>query len=372
MKNILILDIGNSKTKCYIFDIDVTRKYYQTCDCIYEKSIATPRNHPWDLLDTCRDLLIKAIDTCAPDAGMVTAYGDAFVLKSKRCFVQADEPAPALIEYPYFIDGWPRDSQLTGIRALKAKHQCEWKDMYSINGWVTSQLCHKEADDPWHAWDITQASLSGCYNLQTQKWIDEKERSRKRRFDAVYLNAPNIIPSSKKVGNFEGVPILAGGLDNAFVDTTNPDPYIVAGTWLVIGTVAETDNKGKTLRSEWTGKRRNAGVRWLISGNGNYHKQIVRKVSNPITEAEMQQILTDLETLGVQPSYSEAQYPNIKGAFVPARVRVLGGYAETLIDALVEKTYRFSFYTAGQTPHRPELYQHEQSAQFVYNCLAKG
>ena len=352
MTNILILDIGNSKTKCYIFDIDVTRKYYQTCDCIYEKSVATPRKHPWDLLDTCRDLLIKAIDTCAPDAGMVTAFGDAFILKSKKRSAFADEPAPQLLEYAYHIDGWPRDIQLSGIRALKTKHQSQWEDMYSPNGWVTSQLCGKPNDDPWHAWDITQASVSGCFNLQSQKWIDidtttpkdmvQQKYQYSHHKHPYYKNAPNIIPSSKKVGTFQGMPLLAGGMDNAFVDTSNPDPYIVAGTWLVIGCLAKTDKKGKPCKKEWTQKRRDAGVRWLISGNGNYHKQIVRKVSNPITEDEMQQALKDLEVLGVEPTLT-GNRPESKKWFTPARVRVFGGYAQMLADDLTDQTRNFHF-----------------------------
>ena len=300
---------------------------------------------------------------------MVTAFGDAFVLNSKRQFVHADEPAAQPIEYAYHINGWPRNIQLTSVRALKKKHACEWADMHSINGWVTSQLCGKPNDDPWHAWDITQASISGCYCLQTQKWVCEKEQRSGKRFDSQYTAAPNIIPSSKVVGTFEGVPLLAGGLDNAFVDTTNPDPYIVAGTWLVIGCQAKTDEKGKTRVSEWTEERRDAGVRWLISGNNKYHKQIVKKVSNPITEEEMQQALKDLELLGVEPSYTKrsSSKSKSKGWFTPARVRILGGYAETLATDLTKRTHRFHFYTPGQTPHRPDLYQHEQSAMFVYN-----
>ena len=381
MTNILILDIGNSKTKCYVFDIDVTRKYYQTCDCIYEKLVPTPREHPFDLTDTCKVLIHDAICAKSADVGMITSFGDAFILKSQRRFVFADEPAPQLLEYAYHIDGWPRDIQLSGIRALKTKHQSKWEDMYSPNGWVTSQLCGKPNDDPWHAWDITQASVSSCFNLQSQKWIDIDTKKNKdmvqyqykygHQKHPYYKDAPNIIPSSKKVGTFEGMTLLAGGMDNAFVDTTNPDPYIVAGTWLVLGCLAKTDEKGNPCQNEWTKGRRDAGVRWLISGNGNYHKQIVRKVSNPINEIEMKQALHDLEILGVEPSYSKASFKKSKGWFKPARVRVFGGYALELANNLTEKTNKFHFYTPSQTPNLPEIYQHEQSAQFVYNEVQK-
>lgn len=369
---VLILDIGNSKTKCYVFEIDTNRKYYQTVDCIHEASCPTPRKHPHDLLDTCRRMMFNAICEYSPDAGIVTSYGDAFVLKHERRFVQADDPAPNAVKIDYHLNGWPENIQLTGLHNLKKKHASRWRDMYSINGWVTSQLCGKASDDPWHAWDITQASVSGCYNLQSQKWMIEdagEKPSASQRFPCQYAGAPNIIPSSKKVGNFEGMPILAGGMDNAFLDTLNPDPYIIAGTWLVMGCIAKTDKHGKPLKSEWSNARKQGGVRWLISGNGNYHKQIVKKVSNPITEAEMAQALKDLTLLGVEGKRKRSHYKQGKGWFEPARVRILGGYGETLYEDLDQLTNTFSFYTPSHTPHRADLYQHECSAMFVYNAI---
>ena len=355
---ILVLDVGNSKTKCYVFDIDTERKYYQTVDCIWSDQIQTPRCHPWDLLDACRVLLSEGVRCYKPEAGIITSFGDAFILNSQRKYVFADEPADAVPEYAYAIDGWPRNIQLSGIRALKAKHAVKWDDMYSINGWITTQLCYRPSDDPWHAWDITQASISACFNFQTQKWVANGDEE-----------YPHIIPSSKQVGKFEGMPLLAGGLDNAFIDTTNPDPYIIAGTWLVIGNIA-MPKKGKVKKKHWTQAAREAGVRWLLSGNGNYHKQIVRKVSNPITVSETEQILTDLDVLGVEPTLT-GNRPESKKWFTPARVRVFGGYGSELADMLTEKTRRFHFYTPSQTPNRPDLYQHEQTAHYVYNEVSK-
>ena len=364
---VLILDIGNSKTKCYVFGVDPNRKYYQNIDILHEQVRLTPRKHPYDLRDTCRSMLTNAICEFSPDVGMVTAYGDAFVLKSKRQFAQADEPAPPLENTPdYHINGWPNNIQLTGVHLLKHKHASKWADMHSINGFVVSELCGKQGDDPWHAWDLTQASISACFNIQTQKWIieDANKSSKEKKWTPQYQGAPNIIPSSKKIGYFQGMPILAGGLDNAFVDTDNTDPYIIAGTWLVMGAVAKTTKAGLPLRAEFTNARKQGGVRWLISGNGNYVKQIVKKVSNPITDEEMDQALKDLKLLGVEPG-KERSY------FKPARVRVLGGYGQELAENLVERTNSYDFYTPSSMPMRSDLYQHECSAMFVYNTIIR-
>ena len=374
--NVSILDIGNSKTKAYVFDIDMNRKYYQVVDCVWADQVATPRYNPMDLLDTCREFLTECSQVYKCEAGIVTSFGDGFILKSKNQYVFADEPAPSKPEYAYHVDGWPRNIQLSSIRALKAKHESDWGDMHSINGWVTSHLCGEPNDNPWHAWDITQASVSGLLNLQTQKWIDDAPTGREMYQDSRYTHlynkkAPSIIPSSKIVGQFDGMPLLAGGMDNAFIDTTNPDPYVIAGTWLVIGALAKTDEDGEVLKDEWTNEAREAGVRWLISGNGNYHKQIVRKVSDPITDEETDRILEDLKVVGVEPSHTETHFRVSKGWFQPARVRVFGGYGGQLAETLTEKTRRYHFYAPSQTPMRPDLYQHEQTAQYVYNEVIK-
>ena len=124
---------------------------------------------------------------------------------------------------------------------------------------------------------------------------------------------------------------LAGGLDNAFVDTQDMNPYIVAGTWLVLGVPFD-----ETYHSAlFTNNRRNNTVRWLISGNSKYHAQVVRKVSNPITEAEKKQILIDFEILGLE-SRLEKDEDGVTHSVLNPRVKVFGGYGEELADALQE------------------------------------
>ena len=337
--NILIIDIGNSKTKCYVFGV-ASRKYTERCQLLYEDSRPTPRKHPWDLSDIVRGLIFRALKEVPAELGMVTAYGDAFVhrkcekgeLREIPYFVQADEPAPDVMAHGYHINGFPRDGQLTGIRALKAKHEAIWQDMHSINGWILYELSERNFDNRW---DITQASISGLFNLKEQRWIHEEPGIQKH------------VPSSRCVGMIQGVPFLAGGLDNGFVDTVDGRPYVIAGTWLVLGNVFD----GYDV-SEFTDARRRV-ARWVISGNGKYHAQVVRRVSNPITDLERQQVLDDLRMLGAGKD-----------------VKVFGGYGAELADTLRKiATEDFRFSTVGPSG-RSDLYQHQMSALYAYNTNA--
>ena len=75
---VLILDIGNSKCKVYVFDTYLQAKYADKAQCVYECSTATPRLSTVDLIHACSTLMSNAIHNCSPDIGMVTSFGDAF------------------------------------------------------------------------------------------------------------------------------------------------------------------------------------------------------------------------------------------------------------------------------------------------------
>ena len=72
----------------------------------------------------------------------------------------------------------------------------------------------------------------------------------------------------------------------------NPKPIIIAGTWIVIShprnSIFYPDRKKKP-----------AGIRWTITANGSFHKQIVKKVSNPITLPEMKYLISIFEMMSV-------------------------------------------------------------------------
>ena len=350
MENILILDVGNSNTKCLIYQVDridrVPRGIDYEATPIYEDRERTNRGHPWDLIDTCRCLLERAIKAHAPKYGMLTAFGDAFVYydpvtNNRPRFVFADEPVPDDIKHDLAIDyetaGFPTGNiEITGVRALRAKHKAAWKSIVPVNVFLGAELCRKEE---WRNWDITQASATGDYNIPNRDWVSDGLPVC-HPYDEIGIFKDNPI-AVRTPPAFQEMPLLAGGLDNAFLDTTEQTPYIVAGTWLVVSTVHDEFKPTETQRQH--------GVRWFISGNGRYLAQTVRRSVKPISVELPEQIFEDLQTMGI-------------GGGDYQKIRVTGAYAEKLTAKLnrfsTENYFNFRFMDHGE--------QFKQSAIYVY------
>ena len=350
MENILILDVGNSNTKCFIYQVDridrVPRGVDYEATPIYEEQQRTNREHPWDLVDTCRCLLERALKAHAPKYGMFTAFGDAFVYydpnQNKRPrFVFADEPVPDDIKYALNIDyetaGFPTGNiEITGVRALRVKHKAAWESIVPVNVMLGRELCDKAN---WWAWDITQASATGDYNIPNGDWVSDGIPVC-QPYDEIGIFKDNPI-SVRTAPAFQEMSLLAGGLDNAFIDTTEQTPYIVAGTWLVVSTIHDQFKPTETQQKH--------GVRWFISGNGRYLAQTVRRSVRPISEQLPEQIFKDLQTMGI-------------GGGEYQKIRVTGAYAKELTTKLnrfsTENYFNFQFTDYGE--------QFKQSAIYVY------
>ena len=346
---VLILDVGNSKCKVYVFDIHLQAVYADKAQCVYEITRPTPRSSPSELINTCRTLVSNAISDHSPDVGMVTAFGDAFIdTKPKHHkFVFADEPAPDLPPYAYARTGFAEGTQLTSIRRLRKKYKVKYDHILPPNLYVATQLTDNR---DWKSWDWVQASISGEYDLVKDQWIVR---------DAVPICNPCSV-----VGYFEGMPLLAGGLDNAFINNDSMQPYVIAGTWLVLGQPFKAFSP--TLEQE------KSGVRWVLDGNRLYNAQRVRKVSNPITDEEVWQIIDDLRLTGAVPTKTPeltakswgGQDTDLEYKWGENPVRVFGGYAAELIEKLTDINADYAFSLVGPY-QRSDLYQHQQSALYV-------
>ena len=350
---ILILDVGNSKCKVYVFDMHLQAIYADKAQCIYEITRPTPRSSPTELIDTCRTLVSNAIGEYSPDVGMVTAFGDAFIdIKFEHHqfvhkFVFADEPAPDLPPYAYARTGFAEGTQLTSIRRLRKKHKAQYYRILPPNLYVATQLT---GNKDWKQWDWVQASISGEYDLVKDQWIVE---------DAFPVCDPCSV-----VGYFEGMPLLAGGLDNAFINNDSMQPYLIAGTWLVLGQPFKKFSP--------TQEQEKAGIRWVLDGNRLYNAQRVRKVSNPITDEEVSQVIDDLRLTGAVPTKTpeltakswDGKDADLEYKWGENPVRVFGGYAAELIEKLTDLNADYTFSLVGP-PDRSDLYQHQQSALYV-------
>ena len=357
---VLILDVGNSKCKVYVFGMHLQAIYADKAQCVYEITRPTPRNSPRELINTCRTLISNAIGAYSPDVGMVTAFGDAFIdtMYEHHKFVFADEPAPNLPPYAYACTGFSEGTQLTSIRRLRKKHKTEYHRILPPNLYVSTQLTGNKS---WKEWDWVQASISGEYDLVKDQWIVE--------------DAPPVCHPCSVVGYFEGMPLLAGGLDNSFINNESMQPYVIAGTWLVLG---QPFKEFSPLQEQ-----EKVGIRWVLDGNQLYNAQRVRKVSNPITDEEIQQIVEDLRLTGAVPTKTpELLAKSWDSGLDPVGVvykrtatdhpykwgenpvRVFGGYAAELIEKLTDLNSKYAFSLVGP-PDRSDLYQHQQSALYV-------
>lgn len=357
---VLILDVGNSKCKVYVFDMHLQAVYADKAQCVYERTRPTPRSSPRELINTCRTLVSNAIGAYSPDVGMVTTFGDSFIdtLYEYHKIVFADESASDLPPYAYARTGFAEGTQLTSIRRLRKKHKTEYHRILPPNLYVSTQLTDNKR---WKQWDWVQASVSGEYDLAKDQWIVE---------DALPVRPPYSI-----VGYFEGMPLLAGGMDNAFINNDSMQPYVIAGTWLVLG------QPFKEFRP--TQEQEKAGIRWVLDGNRLYNAQRVRKVSNPITDEEVQHIIEDLRLTGAVPMKTQEPIAKSWGSGLDPvgvvynrtatdhqykrsenPVRVFGGYAAELIKKLTNLNSDYAFSLVGPRG-RSDLYQHQQSALYV-------
>ena len=343
--NILILDIGNTNTKCYVFDVQQPQQEpAQKIQAIpiYEEHQETNRGQPWDLVDTARNMLIDAIKLHNPQVGMITAFGDAFVeyrpsVNHRPRFVFADEQVPFVKPIDYQSAGFPDGNiGITGVHALRKKHQAKWENIIPINIFLATELCRKEG---WRNWDIPQASATGDYNIRNQNWVSSRIPVCQPS-DEIGIFKDNPI-AVRTAPAFQEMPLLAGGLDNAFLDTTEQTPYIVAGTWLVVSTIHDDFRPTQTQRQH--------GVRWLVSGNGRYLAQTVRRSESPLSLDLPKRILEDFQAMGL-------------GGGEHQKIRVFGSYAKELSKKLnavaAENYFDFQFQNYDE--------QHRQAAIYVY------
>ena len=314
---VLVVDIGNSNMKCAVFLIDG-----QSAVPVVTEVLETSRGNPWDMVDKARNMITRAT-AYEPDIGIVTAFGDAFIDISGKVprYVFADEPAVRYVG-GYEFTGLPAGMAITGIRSLRKKHHLEWTDILPVNMFVLNQLT--DASEP-HLWDKTQASVSGEYHLLNDNWVES---------GSAMLCEPSTV-----VTRFNGLPLCAGGLDNAFIDIDDTSPYVIAGTWRVVGAVAP-DSKGV-----FTEEQQRRDIRGLRSATGRLHLQTVRRSVKGDTTA-VDAVIADLEAVGAQ-----------RGD----RVRFLGGYGAELARAVGSQVSCDIHIVPN-----PRFYQLAQTAKYVY------
>lgn len=333
MKKVLILDIGCSYTKGYLFD--------ESLSLLSDYKVGT-NIRSTEKLEVCVDKVISHFDEFCYDAIFPLSFSES-IIRDHTVYRPTYALAPVSENF-YHLTGTPSHIQREIGSVFQTMLTFTYYDLelvLPVSTYIASYLGRASNS----RWELTHAGNSGLFDFRQRKWA-------KQVFDTYkvcYLPFFNTLPFSDKfispttvIGSTEkGVIVFAGGHDHSCLSVFDSKPVIIAGTWLVIS-YPEIDFLPKQSEAI-------AGVRWAITANGSYHKQIVKKVSNPITPVEMQSILGDLNTMKI---------PEDEDIFV------IGGYGEFLAPQLNEISNRRIV-----SPQHSEIYQHIQTAKYALRAL---
>lgn len=325
---ILILDIGCSYTKGYLFN--------RTFDIVAEHKLSTDITSPDALEASVRDLLSK-FDDYAYQAIFPLSFGEG-VVYNNTMYGPTHNRVPLVEDY-YQWTGTPTDVK----RDIGSAFQSMLTFPSFMNGpalpvstYIASRLANTEID----TWELTHAGNSGVFDIPQRRWAVELLRKygcEPFPFSLEFMSPASIVGNTEK-----GIAVFAGGHDHSCISVFNPKPIIIAGTWVVIS----FPEIAFLPRHE----EKPAGIRWTITASGGFHKQVVKKVSNPITLPEMKYLISIFELMQV-PEKSE--------------IYVIGGYGEELAPQLDELNSTFRFVS----PPEAEVYQHRQTAKYAFRAM---
>lgn len=325
---ILILDIGCSYTKGYLFNREL--------EVIADYKLSTDITSP-GAFEACVREVISKFDNYAYHAIYPLSFGEG-VVYNNTIYEPTHNRVPISEDY-YDLTGTPLDVKRdvgTAFQSLQTFPSYSEGPALPVSTYIASRLANTEMN----TWELTHAGNSGMFNISQRRWAVEllkKYQCQPLPFSSEFISPTTI------VGNTEsGVAVFAGGHDHSCISVFNPKPIIIAGTWVVISypEIAFLPRQEEKL----------AGIRWAITANGGFHKQVVKKVSNPITLPEMKYLISLFELMQV-PEKSE--------------IYVIGGYGEKLAPELDKLGSVFHFVS----PPVAEVYQHRQTARYAFRAM---
>lgn len=325
---ILVLDIGCSFTKGYLFNKEF--------DIIAEYKVSTDMSSP-DALESGVRQVMSEFDDCTYQAIFPLSFGEGVVYDN--VLYEPTHNRKSLTKDHYQQTGTPTDV----LRDIgSAFHSLLTFPSYSkgpalpVSTYIASRLSNTEI----YTWDLTHAGNSGMLDFSQRQWalrLLKKYKCDPLPFSVDFISPATIIGNTEK-----DIPVFAGGHDHSCISVFNPKTIIIAGTWVVLShpEIAFLPNQ----------EEQKEGIRWTITANGSFHKQIVKKVSNPITLSEMNHIISIFKKMGVSKN---------------TEIYAIGGFGEKLapqLDAL-KSHYRFT------APPNAEVYQHIQTARYAFRAL---
>lgn len=325
---ILIIDIGCSFTKGYLFN--------RKLDILAEYKMDTDMSSP-NKLEGCVQELISHFDNYNYQAIFPLSFGEG-VVYNNVLYEPTHNRVPLSEDY-YELTGTPTDIERdigSAFQSLLTFPSYSEGPAIPVSTYTASRLANTKI----HTWELTHAGNSGMLNFSQRRWacnLLKEHRCTPIPFSTEFMSPATIVGYTQN-----NIPVFAGGHDHSCISVFNPKTIIIAGTWVVlshpeISYLPRQDEK-------------KAGIRWTITANGGYHKQVVKKVSNPITLADMNYIISIYKRMRV-PEKSE--------------VYVIGGYGEKLAPELDRLNSPYHFIA----PPEAEVYQHRQTARYAFRAL---
>lgn len=325
---ILILDIGCSYTKGYLFN--------RALEVVADYKLSTDITSP-GAFEACVREVVSKFDSYAYQAIFPLSFGEG-VVYNDIIYEPTHNRVPVSEDY-YELTGTPMDVKRdvsTAFQSLQTFPSYSEGPALPVSTYIAARLANTEIN----TWELTHAGNSGMFNISQRCWA--VELLKKYRCEPFPFSSEFISPTTI-VGNTEsGVAVFAGGHDHSCISVFNPKPIIIAGTWVVISypEIAFLPRQEEKI----------AGIRWAITANGGFHKQVVKRVSNPITLPEMKYLISVFELMKV-PEKSE--------------IYVIGGFGEKLAPELDKLGSVFRFIS----PSEAEVYQHRQTARYAFRAM---
>lgn len=325
---ILVLDIGCSFTKGYLFNPDI--------EIVAEYKIPTDMSTPDTFEKGVREVISK-FDNYTYQAIFPLSFGEGVIYNNtvyepthNKSYITSDN---------YCQVGTATDVERdigSAFQSLLTFESYTDGPALPVSTYIASRLVNKEI----YTWELTHAGNSGMLNIPQRRWAVERLKKYKCSplpFSTEFMSSATIVGKTEN-----GVIVFGGGHDHSCISVFNPKPIIIAGTWVVISLpeiafLPRPDEKAR-------------GIRWTITANGSFHKQLVKRVSNPITLQDMKYILSILELMQVHDQ---------------SEILVIGGYGEILAPEMNELGSPFNFVA----PPDAEVYQHKQTAKYAFRAL---
>lgn len=325
---ILVLDIGCSFTKGYLFNNSI--------EIVKEFKIPTNMSTPDSFEKGVREV-ISEFDNYTYQAIFPLSFGEGVIYNNTA--YQPTHNKSFMTDDYYCQVGTATDVERdigSAFQTLLTFKTYAEGPALPVSTYIASRLVDKEI----YTWELTHAGNSGMLNINQRQWAVEllkKYKCDPLPFSTKFMSSATVVGKTEK-----GALVFGGGHDHSCISVFDPKPIVIAGTWVVI---SHPEIAFLPRADEKT-----FGIRWTITANGSFHKQLVKRVSNPISLQDMKYIISILELMQVRDQ---------------AEVLVIGGYGEKLAPELNKLKSHFHFVA----PPDAEVYQHKQTAKYAFRAL---